>query len=243
MKRKLALFKALPFGLASGMILLSLVRRIFRIPVTFSYSQGAEDLISDHYLRHQFGMGMTGTYVDVGCNTPVRYSNTFELYTRGWRGINIDANRNLIAECNRLKKDDISITAAISDNEHEAIFHRSKESAVSTIDEERLLEWKKTWEFADEDRETVFTKTLTSILDENLPVGFNVDFLTIVVEGHDFPVLRGLDLSKYRPNVITIDIHALDSVKDNEIYKYLSANGYVLKAYAVLSAYFVDERQ
>jgi hypothetical protein len=55
-------------------------------------------------------------------------------------------------------------------------------------------------------------------------------------------VLRGLDLEKYRPKVIIIEIHSLETVHDNEIYKYLAGNGYSLKAYAILSAYFVDER-
>lgn len=241
MLRKLTLFRTLPFGIASGLILLSLVRKIFQIPVTFSYSQGAEDLISDHYLRYQFGMEGAGTYVDVGCNTPVRYSNTFELYTRGWRGINIDANSSLIEECKRVRKQDISLQAAVSDVEREVTFHKSKVSAVSTIDEERLLEWKKTWEFAEEDREVVTTKTITSILNENLPVGATVDLLTIDVEGHDFQVLKGLDLSRYRPKVIIIELHELAELQENEIFKYLTSNGYALKAFAILSAYFVDE--
>ena len=244
MKRKLALFKALPFGLTCGLILLSLVRKAFRIPVTFSYSQGAEDLISDHYLRYQFAMGMNGTFVDVGCNAPVRYSNTFDLYTRGWRGINIDANGALIEECKRVRKQDISLRAAISDCEYQATFHKSKDSdLVSTIDEEKLSDWKKSWDFPDEDSETVITKTLTSILDENLLDGSEIDLLTIDVEGHDFRVLRGLDMSKYRPKVIIIEIHGLVALEDNEIYKYLIANGYSLKAFAILSAYFVDERR
>jgi len=242
MKNKLALFKALPFWLATGLTLLSAIRKIFRVPVTFSYSQGCEDLIADHYLRYKFGVGMTGTYVDVGCNAPVRYSNTFELYTRGWRGINIDANADLVKECLNVRKQDVSLRAAVSDTEREVTFHKSKSDAVSTIDEERLVEWKKNWEFADEDRETLVTRNLTSILEENLANGSDIDLLSIDVEGHDFPVLRGLDLEKYRPKVIIIEIHSLETVHDNEIYKYLAGNGYSLKAYAILSAYFVDER-
>ncbi|MBK7706920.1 MAG: hypothetical protein IPJ30_14425 [Acidobacteria bacterium] len=92
MASKFALFKSLPFGLAVGVISLSVVRRIFGIPVAFSHSQGAEDLIASHILGNEFNALMDGTYVDVGCNAPVRYSNTFEYYTRGWRVIIMDAN-------------------------------------------------------------------------------------------------------------------------------------------------------
>jgi dTDP-4-dehydrorhamnose 3,5-epimerase-like enzyme len=79
-------------------------------------------------------------------------------------------------------------------------------------------------------------------LDRNLPAGASLDLLTIDVEGHDFQVLKGLDLSKYRPKVIVVEIHGLNTLQDNEIYKYLISNGYSLKAFAILSAYFVYER-
>lgn len=243
MRNKLAWFKALPFWLALRLILFSVMRRILKLPITFSYAQGSEDLIADYYLRYIFDLNRPGTYVDVGCNTPVRYSNTFELYLRGWRGINIDANRDLIKECKRVRKQDICICAAVSDSEREVIFHKAKSDAVSTIDEERLVEWKKHFEFSDDDQETVITQTLTSVLDQNLDSGRSVDLLTIDVEGHDFQVLKGLDLERYRPKLIIIEIHELDSVKDNEIYRYLKANGYELKAFAIMSAYFVDERR
>ncbi len=243
MNNQLRWIRSLPISLAIRMTALFAIRKFFRLPVTFSYSQGAEDLIAEYYLRYQFEMNGPGTYVDVGCNAPVRYSNTFDLYLRGWRGINIDANRDLIEECRRVRKQDISICAAVSDSEREVTFHKAKSDAVSTIDEDRLAEWKKHFEFADADQETVVTQTLTSILDANIETGRNIDLLTIDVEGHDLHVLKGLDLSKYRPKVIIIEIHELDSVKDNEIYKYLSENGYLLKAFAILSAYFVDDRR
>ena len=241
MKDKLAWLRALPFWLAGGLILLSLIRKVFQIPVKFLFAEGGEDLIASHLLRYQCGLTGPGTFVDVGCNTPVRYSNTFELYLQGWRGINIDANAGLIDQCKRVRKKDISLCEAVSNEEREVIFHKSKESAVSTIDEERLLEWKKNWEFADEDQERLVTKTLTSILDAHLPDDSNVDLLTIDVEGHDLQVLQGLNLMKYRPKVIVIEIHDMNTVSHNNLYNHLSANGYTLKAFAVLSAYFVDD--
>jgi hypothetical protein len=31
-----------------------------------------------------------GFFVDVGCFHPLFYSNTWKLYKKGWRGVNID---------------------------------------------------------------------------------------------------------------------------------------------------------
>ncbi|MBK7706921.1 MAG: FkbM family methyltransferase [Acidobacteria bacterium] len=59
----------------------------------------------------------------------------------------------------------------------------------------------KHWDFADEDRETVVTKTLTSILDASLPDGSSVDLLSIDVEGHDLQVLKGLDSQNTGPRL------------------------------------------
>lgn len=235
MKNQIAWFKSLPLGWTISLISLYFVRKVFRLPITFSFSQGAEDIILGY-----LGLTSPGTYVDVGCNEPIRYSNTFNLYLQGWRGINIDANDELINECKKIRKNDISICAAVSDSEKEVTFHKSKTSAVSTIDEERLKEWEKLWTFSEEDKVTVVTKTLTSILDNNLPSGTTVDLLTIDVEGHDFKVLKSLDLTKYRPKVIIIEIHSIDKIKETDIFHYLSANNYSLKYFAILNAYFVD---
>ncbi|MBK7708118.1 MAG: FkbM family methyltransferase [Acidobacteria bacterium] len=242
MTNKLAWFKALPFWLAVRLIVLSLVRRIFRLPITFSFAQGAEDIIGPYIARYHFSMEGPGTYVDVGCNAPIKYSNTFELYLQGWRGINIDANRDLIEECRRVRKQDTSICAAISDSEREVVFHKAKSDLVSTIDVERLVEWKKHFEFSDLDQETIITKTLSSILDANLDPGRGIDLLTIDVEGHDFQVLSGLDLDRYRPKLIVVEMHEFRGIENSKIYQYLLSNEYSLKFFAVLNAYFVDER-
>src|SRR5687767_11201625 len=118
----LSLFRSLPFRVALGMLLLSFIRRVFRIPATFIFSQGGEDFIAAYYLRYTFGIER-GNYVDVGCNAPLRYSNTFDLYKRGWRGIAIDANPELIEKYRAVRPEDVAVVAAISDSAHEAIFH------------------------------------------------------------------------------------------------------------------------
>ncbi len=244
MKNKLSWFKSLPFGIAFGLVCLSAVRKVFAIPVNFSFAEGAEDILLSYLLfktnDSSPAIGTSGTYVDVGCNEPIRYSNTFNLYLNGWRGINIDANRDLISKCQRIRKDDVSICCAVSDSEKEVTFHKSEDTAVSTIDEERLIEWKKQWTFNEADQEVVVTRTLTAILDAHLPNDERIDVLSVDVEGHDYKVLKGLDFSKFRPRIIIIEIHALDQIRETNIFKYLSAKEYSLAAYGVFSAYFVD---
>ena len=241
MRNQINWLQSLPIGLALRLMTVYAVRKLFRLPIGFSYAQGAEDLIIPYLVRYHFAISEPGTYIDVGCNEPVRYSNTFDLYLRGWRGVNIDANRDLIEECRRVRKQDVCVLAAVSDAEREVTFHKAKSNLVSTIDETKLVEWKMQFEFSDDDQETVTTQTLTAILDRSWKHGDSIDLLTIDAEGHDLQVLKGLDLKKYRPKIVVIEIHDFETPEKSEIHQYLSANGYKLKFFAIFNAYFVDE--
>src|SRR5580765_8223162 len=138
-------FKALPASLALRLTLIYYARSLLRIPAYFSFAQGAEDFIIRLITAFQVEVSEPGYYVDVGCNLPVTDSNTFDLYLRGWRGLNIDANRDLIQICDKYRKRDINVSAAISDSEREVVFHRSATHLVSTIDENTFAKWKEIW--------------------------------------------------------------------------------------------------
>jgi len=240
MRSTLKWFKSLYLYSAISLFLLHLVRRIFKIRVNFSYSQFGEDI----NLKALLG-GSTetrkGFYVDVGCNHPIRVSNTFNLYLDGWAGIAIDANKDLIAEFKKIRKNDIAICSPVSDNVREIVFYKSKVDSVSTIDEKTYLEWKELWKYDEADFEKVTTRTLTSILDEAMPAEVKkIDLLCVDVEGHDYEVLLGLDFNKYKPGVIIVEIFTktLKDVFETDIYKYLNGFGYDLIWYSIHNAYF-----
>jgi len=232
-----ALFEKLPLGLALRLLALFLAKRLLGIPATLSFSQTGEDCILSFYFPER-----TGFYVDVGCNDPLRLSNSFLFYLRGWRGIAIDANVIVADRFQRTRKKDVCIAAAVSDSERDVIFHRSESEAVSTIDEGTLEEWKDKWKFRPEDQVAVRTRTLTSILRQALPdENAEIDFLSIDVEGHEFQVLSSLDFKSLRPKLITVEIHDLKTISTNNVYVLLTANGYSLIGYVTMNAYFIDE--
>lgn len=139
--------KSLPLEYALRIAMMKICRRICRLPIFFSFAQGAEDIILSHIFQHKIGKSGPGFYVDVGCNLPIRFSNTFELYLSGWHGICIDANLEIIEEFKRVRKYDIAICAAVSDIEREVTFYRSTTPDVSTIDERQIIEWRKHFDF------------------------------------------------------------------------------------------------
>jgi hypothetical protein len=53
----------------------------------------------------------------------------------------------------------------------------------------------------------------------------NIDLLSLDVEGYEFEVLKGLNLNKYRPTYLLIEIY---NVNFDNIYNYLTENNYKL---------------
>lgn len=181
-----------------------------------------------------------GLYVDVGCNKPIKNSNTFNLYLSGWTGINIDANEELIRKCMRIRKKDKSICEAVSDEVKEVTFYLVKESQISTLDEKYYNSGRSWWEQNTLATRTVKTRTLSSILDQKLSPGRKIDLLSVDVEGHDLNVLRGLDFNRYRPRVILVEIHNFNMDSDNEIHRFLTDKQYSLFSYSVLTGVYVS---
>ena len=164
-----------------------------------SYSQDGEDLI----LKKIFKNNNKGVYIDVGCYHPLEISNTALLYDKGWNGINIDISEFSIKLFRFLKPDDINLNLAVSNINGEVdIFYQKKLSKISTINKSqsiRMFQGKV-------ETKKIVSKTLTKIIDESIYKNKKIDFLNIDAEGHDFEVLQSLDLKKYLPKAICVEI-------------------------------------
>ena len=57
-------------------------------------------------------------YVDVGANSPIINSNTMLFYLKGYRGINIDAQEEIIEDLNTFRSRDKNILALIDFREN-----------------------------------------------------------------------------------------------------------------------------
>jgi hypothetical protein len=238
MNKLITLFKRTSFRIFLKIMVKKLIFKVLNIPGSVTYSQFAEDII----LLNLFSHKNTGNFIDVGCNKPIDGNNTFNLYIKGWSGLNIDGNQSLINDFKISRPCDTSICALISNQEVEVPFYISKADKVSTISKDFLEKYKNTWEYLENDIVIKKTRTLTQILDENLFINKNIDLLSIDVEGHDFEALLGLDLTKYRPSIICIEIHDFDfsNIQENKIVKYLNNYNYSLINFSILSAFFAE---
>ncbi len=201
-----------------------------------TYSQFGEDMILEDHFRGK----KQGFYIDVGCNRPIQGSNTFRLYMKGWRGINIDGNERLIKKFKKIRKRDVNLCEIVSDKEGPMKFYVSADDRVSTVSGE-FKEWIKDHRnYSDEIQTT--SKSLQKLLEKYLPKEQKIDFLNIDVEGHDYEVLCSNDFEKFRPTVICIEDHdfSLDKISNSKIYTHLTSKNYSLIGFANPNLFFED---
>lgn len=215
----------------------SLKNRFFPDYGQTSYSQEGEDI-----LLHRFLTSVeTGFYVDVGAHHPKRFSNTYFFYRRGWRGINVDATPGSMGAFKRVRKRDCNIESAVSREEKETPFFMLNDPALNTFDES-LIPSRLSAGYKIVDRKAVRSRRLDNLLDENLPKGQKIHFLTVDVEGYDFEVLQSNDWRRFRPQFVLVECIAsnLDEVEKNPLYLFLKGIGYTFCAKTVNTLFFRD---
>lgn len=167
-------------------------------------------------------------FVDVGCCYPVKYSNTYVLYKRGWRGVNIDIDQLKIDGFNIVRKEDTNIVAGVSPNVGTInVYKFGKYSLLTTLDKDTAEKYQNEYGKVSTTEE-IEARSLSDILDGTDYRGRKIDVLTIDAEGHDFEVLSSLDFEIYQPRIVLIESHERDlaSVMETEIHRYLDDKGY-----------------
>lgn len=160
-----------------------------------------------------------GKYVDVGCYHPYKGSLTFKLYKRGWNGVNIDVSKTSIDLFNMSRKKDINLNLAISNFDGETFYYEN-----SPINQQNsLIQMNKL-----QKKIKIKCLTLDTVLNnKNLD---EFDYLNIDVEGSELEVIKGFNLKRFNPKLITIENNDLtiDEYLKSEVCKILIENDYIL---------------
>lgn len=196
---------------------------------TKSYSQEGKDLI----LNRIFEGEKEGFYVDVGAHHPFRFSNTFLFYTRGWRGINIDANPESIILLNKFRKRDININLGVGEKQGTLNYYMFNEPALNTFNENLAKERDGLGKYKLIKTIPVKIMPLRDILNQYMPPNTIIDFMTIDCEGMDFDVLQSNDWDKFRPNVLLVEVIPAKNfaqLMSHPINEYMESKGYEIFA-------------
>jgi FkbM family methyltransferase len=178
-----------------------------------SHSQFGEDMVLRALTRDR----RFGFYVDVGAHHPFYYSNTFHFYSKGWSGINVDAVPGSMKPFLELRPRDINVEACVGRANRWVEFSIFEEQALNTMDSEvasKLIQQNRARLLR---KQKLKTQSLAQILENHLPRGQTIDFLSIDVEGADLEVLESNNWDTFRPEFIVVESHGTDLHKIHEV--------------------------
>lgn len=195
------------------------------------YSQFGEDI----YLAALLDDAPAGVFVDVGAHDPRRLSNTYLLYRRGWRGINIDPLPGMKRRFDRVRPRDINLEVGASSRGGTLEYFVFNEPSCNTFSREVAMERNGQGGRALLRSLQIPMADLNELLAAHLPAlspSGRIDLMNVDVEGMEVEILANLD-ERYRPTVICAedhDFHA-ESPEQSALFRLLGGRGYTLLAW------------
>lgn len=198
----------------------------------FKYLSKSSQFGEDLFLNNFFKKKNKGNYLDLGCFHPIRDNNTYQLYKKGWSGINIDLNSLSIELFNFFRPKDINLNIGIAKNDgFKKLYFSGDFSPLNTLDKNHLKFLIKNFnlETAKINYRKIKTQNINNVLKKYKYS--KVDFLTMDLEGYEYEIIKTLNFKKIKINLMCIEIlsHNLKSKKNYQnILKILKKNNFKL---------------
>ena len=198
----------------------------------YKFLKNGSQFQEDKFILEYFPKGHKGSYLDIGCFHPTRHNNTFLMYKKGWKGINIDMNPLSIELFDFCRPRDINLNLPISnDNLEKKVYFLGDLNTQNTLDKNQLNFLKSHHNVKDNEivEKKIKTQNINSILDQF--AFYNIDFMNLDVEGHEIEVLKSIDFNKIDIKFLSVEMinHNKESAeKGKQIHLYLTLNRYQL---------------
>jgi len=184
------------------------------------YAQFGEDTILQKYLQENKGF-----YLDIGSGDPVRGSNTFFLYKKGWSGILIDPLSRNIFSSKIIRRKDKIIRGLVGATDRSYPFYEMYPYEYSTTNNEVVKD------LINNGKAKLVKKVqLNTFSVSELNLNINLDqpsLLSVDCEGFDLEVLKTIDLKTIEFRIICVEDFDYNSAyKSSAINQYLNENGY-----------------
>jgi FkbM family methyltransferase len=204
---------------------------------TKSFAQEGEDLLIAKLLQGK----AQSFYIDVGAHHPLRFSNTYLLYKRGWRGINIDPSPGGMSAFELQRPRDINLELAVGKKSGVLTYFQFADSALNTFDESAAKRVIDAGQSLLIKTSPVELQTLQQVTDTWLPVGQEVALLDIDVEGSELEVLESNDWQRVQPLVIAVEYLGQESTPELQkipLVQFLASKNYSLRCRTVNTLLF-----
>ena len=203
-----------------------------------SYTQNMED----YHLSLAFAGQRTGVYIDVGAGHPIADNVSFWFYERGWQGIVVEPQADLLALYGRLRPRDVRIGGLVGRQSGEIDFHLVERLHGFSTTVERYARAASAFGAG---YRTVRTPviTLAQLCADNGVAA--IDFLKVDVEGAEADVLLGGDWPRFRPRVVVVEAVTPGSGEPawHEWEPFLLAQGYRFVLFDTLNRFYVAQEE
>lgn len=163
-----------------------------------------------------------GVFLEAGANNGIKQSNTYYLEAvRSWRGILVEPVPHLYNECVRNRKNTAKVfnAALVSDQYPDSTVQLtyadlmtmvSADSGNKNFDVEHIEKGKDLQRISQTYDFEAQAMTLNQVIRDS---GFKeIDFMSLDLEGYECEALKGLDLLKYGPRYIMLEVRDIDAV-------------------------------
>ena len=190
------------------------------------FAQFGEDIL----INIIFNDVKKGCYIDIGAYHPYKGSLTYNLYKKGWSGINIDLSKTSIDLFKIARPSDINLNCAISSQTGETFYYENspinqQNSLIKQNDNQKKI--------------NINSYTLNDVVhDYNIN---EVDYINIDTEGNETEILRSVNFEKIRPILITVEDNSfiVNSSQKVEKIRFMQTNNYELINIIGVTLFFI----
>jgi FkbM family methyltransferase len=142
----------------------------------------------------------------------------------------------------KMRPGDINLCVGVSDQPGTLTYIEFDDPALNTFDAELAAERERATPYRVVNRIGVPVARLRDLLEQHLPPGRHIDFMSIDVEGYDLEVVQSNDWEKYRPTYLLVECleSRLSSINEAPIHRFLVEQGYTLYAKTVNTLFYKD---
>ena len=176
-------------------------------------------------------------YIDVGCNHPIKFNNTYLLYKRGWSGINVDSDFDSIKLFNKFRSNDFNVRNIVSDDESaKKLYYYHKRSALNTLSKD-LVDSRTSKPSKIIEEKSI---TLNKIIEDSPYHNSKINLLSVDIENHEFEALKNFNFLKYKVDVLVVESidtslkklemynQSIDFITKSKVYNLIVKNDYKL---------------
>lgn len=196
------------------------------------YGQLSEDRVLAEWLPED-----NGAYIDIGAGYPVRGSNSYLFYKRGWRGIAIEPIKSNALIFKILRPRDTVINKLAGNQSGKVTFYQFDPYEYSTTNTEiaSLMERRA-------DTKLIAKRKVSQMKVSDLNVKmspYEATFISIDAEGADLDILKSISWSNCKPRVCCVEEWADRHNPSENVTDFLTAQGYKLVSNLSPSLIFV----